>query len=112
MRTKEERRFVLPRKVGDRVLAFVLGCVLTGFFALMHVQLERRAVPGNLGGILHAIAVETMFVFSLFSALALLWAAFTPRWLEALLTRTLSKVLTTIVIVLVATVCTVLYYVL
>jgi len=110
MFTEEERRFVLPRKIGDRVVVFVFGCVLTGFFALMHMRLEKSATIGWLGSLLRGLAVETMFTFSIFSFLALIWALFTPRWLEILLSQSVHKVLTTIGIVLVAAVFTVLYY--
>src|SRR5437016_14418723 len=87
MFTDEERRFVLPRKLGDRLVAFIFGCVLTVFFALMHFRLESQPAVGWLGKLLHALAVETMFTFAIFSLLALVWALFTPHWLETLLTR-------------------------
>src|SRR3954462_10339746 len=108
MFTEEERRFVLPRKVGDRVVVFIFGCILTGFFALMHMRLEKSAMTGWLGSLLRGIAVETMFTFALFSVLALLWALFTPHWLESLVNRSVRKVLTMIAVVLAATVFTVL----
>jgi len=110
MFTEEERRFVLPRKLADRLLVFVFGCVLTGFFALMHIRLESKPATGWLEKFLHAMAVETMFTFGIFSILALVWAALTSRWLESLMTRWVSKVLTVIVVVLLAGLFTVLYY--
>ena len=67
---------------------------------------------GWLGELLHGLAVETIFTFSIFSFLAVVWALFTPRWLESLMSQGLRKVLTTIAIVLVATVFTILYYML
>jgi uncharacterized membrane protein YqjE len=110
MFTAEERKFVLPRKSGDRLIAFVFGCVLTGFFALMHVRLEDKVETGWLRKLLHGLAVETMFTFGIFSLLALIWALFTPRWLESLVSQSLRKVLATIAVVLTAAVFTVLYY--
>jgi len=110
MFTEEERRFVLPRKLADRLLAFVFGCVLTGFFAVMHIRLESKPATGWLGKLLHGLAVETMFTFGIFSVLALIWAVFTPRWLESLMTQSVHKVLTTIAVVLAAGLFTVLYY--
>ena len=100
----------MPTKVGDRVVVFVFGCVLTGFFVLMHMRLENSATTGWLGSLLRGMAVETMFTFAVFSFLALIWALFTPRWLEALGSQTLRKVLTMIAVVLAATVFTILYY--
>ena len=110
MFTEEERKFVLSRKLGDRILAFVLSCVLTGFFALMHVKLEDKPATGWLQKLLHGLAAETMFIFCIFSLLALMWAVFTPSWLESLLSKGVRKILTTIAIVLAATVFTILYY--
>jgi hypothetical protein len=112
MFTDEERRFVLPRKLGDRLITFIFGCVLTGFFALMHFRLERQPATGWLGKLLHGLAVETMFTFAIFSFLALVWALFTPHWLESLLARSVRKVLTIMAVVLIAAVFTVLYYIL
>jgi len=110
MFTEEERKFVLPRKLGDRILAFVLSCVLTGFFALMHVKLEDKPATGWLQKLLHGLAVETMFMFCIFSFLALIWVVFTPSWLESLLNKSVRKVFTTIAVVLAAAVFTILYY--
>src|SRR5258708_14973545 len=104
MFTEEERKFVLLRKLGDRILVFVFSCVLTGFFALMHVKLESAPATGWLQKLLHGLAVETMFVFCIFSFFALIWAVFTPNWLESLLNKTVRKVLTTIIVVLAAAV--------
>jgi hypothetical protein len=59
--TDEERTFRLPRKFGDRLIVFVFGCVLTGFFALMHFRLESSSLSGWLGKVLHGLAIETMF---------------------------------------------------
>lgn len=110
MFTEEERKFVLPRKRGDRFIVFVFSCVLTGFFALMHSKLEQTPASGHLQQILHALAIETMFIFCIFSFLALIWALFTPHWQESLLSQTVRKVLSIIAVVLGATVFTILYY--
>ena len=110
MFTEEERKFVLPRKRGDRVVALVLSSVLTGFFALMHVKLEATKASGWLQKLLHGLAVEVMFVFCIFSFLALIWALFMPDWLESLLGGTVRRVLVLIALVLVATAFTILYY--
>jgi hypothetical protein len=110
MFTLEERTFVLPRKIGDRFVTFVFACVLTGFFALAHFRLESKPVTGWLGTLLHGLALETMFTFAIFSFLALVWAVFTPRWLESLVSQTVRKVRRTVAVVLVATVFTILYY--
>jgi hypothetical protein len=110
MFTAEERKFVLPRKGADRVVVFVFSSVLTGFFALMHVELEHTAASGWLQKILYVLALEAMFVFCIFSFLALLWALFMPSWLESLLSKTTRKVFSVIVLVLAATIFTVLYY--
>ena len=90
--------------------AAIFGCLLTGFFALMHSRLESQAAAGWLGKFLRALAIETMFIFAIFSFLALVWALFTPRWLEIVLGRTVRKVLATIAVVLAATVFTIIYY--
>jgi len=107
---EEERKFVLPRKRGDRFVVFVFSCVLTGFFALMHFKLERTTASGRLQEILHGLATEAMFVFCIFSFLALIWALFMPGWLESLMSQTVRKVLAIIALVLAATVLTILYY--
>jgi hypothetical protein len=110
MFTEEERKFVLPRKRVDRFVVFVFSCVLTGFFALMHSKLEQTTASGRLQEVLHALAIETMFVFCIFSFLALIWALFMPQWLELLMSQTVRKVLSIIAVVLAATVFTILYY--
>jgi hypothetical protein len=110
MFNEEERTFVLPRKRGDRFIVFVFSCVLTGFFALMHSKLDHATVSGRLQEVLHALAIETMFVFCIFSFLALVWALFMPRWLESMMSQTVRKVLFIIAVVLIATAFTILYY--
>jgi hypothetical protein len=59
---------------------------------------------------LHHIAVETMFTFAIFSLLTAVWALFTPRWFESVISHGFRKVLTVIAVVLLATVFTILYY--
>ena len=108
--TAEEKRFVLPRKLGDRVLAFVLSCVLTGFFALEFARLDRETPSGWLLKALRVLGIEVMFTFGIFSVLALIWAIFTPRSFESFLDHSVRKVLVTIAIVVAATVLTILYY--
>src|SRR6266540_4744376 len=98
MHTEQKDRLVLPRKLGDRLLLFVFGSVLAGFFALMSFALRERVPTGRLGTILHGIAVETMFTFSIFSVLSVVWALFTPRWLESVMAHGFRKVLTVIAV--------------
>ena len=109
MHTEPKDSLVLPRKIGDRLLLFVFSCVLTGFFALMSFALRERTVTGGSGSLLHGIAVETMFTFAIFSLLAVVWALFTPRWLESVMAQGFRKVLTVIAVILAATVFTILY---
>jgi ABC-type Fe3+-siderophore transport system permease subunit len=110
MSAQQKESLSLPRKLGDRLLLVVFSTVLAGFFALMSQALQQRTPTGWLAKLLHGLAVETMFTFCIFSFLALVWALFTPRWLEALLGQSFAKVLTTIGVVLAATVLTILYY--
>jgi hypothetical protein len=110
MHTDQKDSLVLPRKLGDRVLLFVFASVLGGFFVLMTFALRERTATGWLGSLLHHIAVETMFTFAIFSLLTVVWALFTPRWLESVLSHGFRKVLTVIAVVLLATVFTILYY--
>ena len=91
MFTEKERSFVLPRKIGDCFLALTLSSVLTGFFALISSVLQHKPATGWLASLLHGLAVETMFTFCIFSFLALIWALFTPRWLEALLSQSFRR---------------------
>jgi hypothetical protein len=109
-KTAMAKEFVLPRKLGDRLLAFVLSCVLTGFFALEFARLDRETPIGWLRKALQVLGIEVMFTFGIFSVLALIWAVFTPRSFESFLNRSVRKVLATIAIVVAATVFTVLYY--
>ena len=51
-----------------------------------------------------------MFVFCIFSFLALIWALFMPPLLESLISQTIRNVLAVIAVVLAATVFTILYY--
>ena len=110
MHTEQKDNLILPRKLGDRVLLFVFGLVLAGFFALMTFALRERTPTSWLGNLLHHIAVETMFTFAIFSLLTVVWALFTPRWLESVMAHGFRKVLTVIGVVLLATVFTILYY--
>ena len=91
-------------------MLLVFSSVLASFFALMTFALHERTASGWLGKLLGGLAVETMFTFSIFSFLAVVWALFTPRWLESLMGRGFRKVLTTIAVVIAATVFTILYY--
>ena len=109
MKNEQRDNLVLPRKLGDRLLLLVFSSVLASFFALTFA-LQERTTTGWLGKLLGGLAVETMFTFSIFSFLAVVWALFTPRWLESLMGRGFRKVLTTIAVVLAATVFTILYY--
>jgi hypothetical protein len=106
----DERRFVLPRKLGDRIVVFIFGSVLTAFFALMSFRLDSTPLPGWLGKVLRGVVVEAMFAFAVFSGLALIWALFTPRWLEALINQGTRKVMSTIVVVLISAAFTILYF--
>jgi hypothetical protein len=110
MHTEQKNSLVLPRKLGDRALLFVFACILGGFFALMTFALRERTPTGWLASLLHHIAVETAFTFAIFSLLTVVWALFTPRWLESVIAHGFRKVLTVIAVVLLATVFTVLYY--
>ena len=112
MNTEQKNGLVLPRKLGDRVLLSVFACVLGGFFALMTFALRERTPTDWLGSLLHHIAVETMFTFAIFSLLTVVWSLFTPRWLESILSHGFRKVIMVIAIVLLATVFTILYYIL
>ena|ERR1041384_8824664 len=110
MSNEQRDGLVLPRKLGDRVLLFLFASVLAGFFTLMTFALRETAPTGWFGSLLHHIAVETMFTFALFSLLTVVWALFTPRWLESLVLHGFRKVLAVIAVVLAATVFTILYY--
>jgi len=110
MLNDQKDRLVLPRKLGDRVLLFVFASVLAGFFTLMTFALRETTPTGCPGSLLHHIAVETMFTFAIFSLLTVVWALFTPRWLESLMSHGFRKVLTVFAVVLAATVFTILYY--
>lgn len=110
MSTQQWDRLILPRKLGDRLLLVVFATVLAAFFALMSLSLHHRTPTGWLEKLLCALAIETMFTFCIFSLLALVWAVITPRWLEALVRQGFARVLTTIGVVLAATVLTILYY--
>src|SRR5688572_6710447 len=80
--TAEEKKFVLPRKLGDRLLAFVFSCVLTGFFALQFIRLDRETPTGWLRKALQVLGIEVMFTFGILSVLALIWAVFTDQHLR------------------------------
>ena len=51
-----------------------------------------------------------MVVFAIFSALGFVWALFMPQWLEEMLETTQNKVVTTIRVVVVATLCSIVYF--
>ncbi len=110
MSTEDRDKLLLPRELGDRVLLFVFAFVLAGFFTLMTFALREPMPTGGLGSLLHYLAIETMFTFAIFSLLTMVWALFTPRWLESLMAQGFRKVLAVIAVVLVATVFTILYY--
>ena len=110
MGATQKDRLVLPRKLGDRLFLFLFGSFMAAFFALMTVVLREARRTDWLGAFLHALAVETMFTFSIFSLLAVVWALLTPRWLESLLSHAFRKVLVVVAVVLMATVFTILYY--
>jgi hypothetical protein len=110
MLTQQKDSLILPRKLGERVLLFLFGTVLVGFFALMAFAMQERTPTGWLGSLLHHIAVETMFTFAIFSLLTVVWALFTPRWIESAMAHGFRKVLSVIAVVLLATVFTILYY--
>ena len=110
MDTEPKDSLILPRKVGDRFLLFVFASVIAGFFTLMSFALRERTATGWLGSLLYGLAVETMFTFAIFSLLGVVWALFTPRWLDSVMAQGFRKVLTVIAVVLAATVFTILYY--
>lgn len=110
MRAPQKCSLILPRQAGDRFLLLVFGTVLAGFFALMTFAMQERTATGWLASLLHHIAVETMFTFAIFSLLAVVWALFTPRWIESAISQGFWKVLSVIAVVLLATVFTILYY--
>jgi len=110
MPTEQKVRLVLPRKRGDRVLLFVFASVVGGFFTLMTFALRENTPTGWLGSLIHYIAVETMFTFAIFSLLTVVWALFTPRWLESVMSHGFQKVVAVIAVILAATVFTILYY--
>jgi len=83
MPTQQKDNVILPRKLGDRVLLFLFGTVLVGFFALMTFAMQERMPTDWLGSLLQHIAVDTMFTFAIFSLLTVVWALFTPRWIES-----------------------------
>jgi magnesium-transporting ATPase (P-type) len=110
MHNEKKDSLVLPRKLGDRILLFAFCSVLTVFFALMTFALHGRATNSWLDILLHGLGLDTMLTFSIFSFLAMIWSLFTPRWMESLMNQGFRKVLTTIGVILVATVFTILYY--
>jgi len=110
MLSQQKDNLILPRKLGERVLLFLFGTVLVAFFALMTFAMQERTPTGWLGSLLHHIAVETMFTFAIFSLLTIVWALFTPRWIESAMAHGFRKVLSVIAVVLLATVFTILYY--
>ena len=110
MPTQRKDNVILPRKLGDRVLLFLFGTVLVGFFALMTFAMQERMPTDWLGSLLQHIAVDTMFTFAIFSLLTVVWALFTPRWIESAMAHSYRKVLSVIAVVLLATVFTILYY--
>ncbi len=113
MRITAKDHLILPRKLGDRLFLFFFGLFFAAFFALMGLcmsPLVRETRNEDwLQGCLHDLAVDTMFTFSMFSLLTVVWALFTPRWLESAMSRTYRKVIAAIAVVLVATVFTILY---
>lgn len=76
----------------------------------MSFALHDRKPKGWLDTLIHGLGVDTMFTFSIFSFLGMIWALFTPNWLEALMNQGFRKVLTTIAVVLAATVFTIIYF--
>jgi hypothetical protein len=110
MSTEQKDTLTLPRKLGDRLFLFLFASFFAAFFALMSLVLRETRQTDWLESILHGLAVEMMFAFSIFSLLTVVWALFTPRWLESLMSHAFRKVLTIIAVVSTATVFTILYY--
>jgi hypothetical protein len=100
---------LLPCKIGDRLLLSVFCSVLAFFFAAMIFALRGKPSKGWLDLLLHELGIDTMFTFCIFSFLGMIWALFTPHWLESLLDKSFKKVLATIAVVLAATVFTIIY---
>ena len=110
MFTEEERKLVLPMKLGDRVLVFIFSSILTVFFALIQENLEKKVENGWIGKAINGLAVEALITFSIFRTLALIWALFTPCWLESVVSWMLQKVFLTIAMVLIATALTIFFF--
>ena len=87
-----------------------MSLAVGGFLGFVSVALHRWH-PSEIGErVLHGLGFEMTVVFAIFSALGFAWALFMPQWLEEMLETTQKKVVTTIRIIVVATLCSIIYF--
>ena len=67
---------------------------------------------GTSEHIVHALGVEIFLTFGLFSILGIVWGLFAPAWLERFLQRGFQKVVAVVCVIAVASILSVLFYLL
>lgn len=103
-------QLVLLKGFKERVRLVFLGSAVAAFMVFMLSEMSEWHPSGILEHAVHILAVEIFITFGLFGCLALLWGLFAPRWLEGFLTRGFRRVLRVILVIAVASLCSVLFY--
>ena len=110
MPTSSRDHLILPRRLGDRVVLFVFSSMVGGFLWCLSIALRETKTSGWLESLVLFVGVEAIFTFCIFSGLAVIWALFTPRWLESVVKHGFQKVVFVIAVVLAAAILSILYH--
>ena len=110
MNSQNRSRLILTRSIGDRILIGGLCAPMAIFFGAICLSLEGASPANSAQRFGQGAAFEVFFAFATFMALGLLWAAFAPRWIESMLESAYRKVVFTITVLALTSVCTALHF--
>lgn len=110
MSDQERTRLILTRSIGDRILVAVFCIILTFFFTLICLGIGLGRPKDSTEWLWQDVAFEVFLAFDVFTALGVVWAFFTPKWVEGLLQSAYRKTVFVISVVAVTSLCTALYF--
>ena len=106
----DRSQLVLTRAIGDRILVGVLCFVVTFFLTCICFAVEQWEAKSSEERFWQHVAFEVFFAFGIFTFLGIVWAIFAPRWMERVFQSAYHKVVLTISVVVITSLCTILYF--
>ena len=109
--SNDKSQLILTRAIGDRILVGILCTVVTFFLICICFAVGLWEAQSSEERFWQHVAFEVFLAFGLFTFLGIIWAVFAPNWMERLFQSAYRKVVFTISVVAITSLCTVCYFV-